>query len=233
MDFNFLHKAWNACSRMEKVSHHRFVIRLFTLLVLSTLGLIFGLTNSAQAAGPVRIMPLGDSITYGGCSSDLSGYRRELCLSLAGYAVDFVGSLQTGPSDFDNDHEGHPSWHADEIRDNVYNWLVDNPADIVLLHIGTNDISTWQNASQIATEIGQILDEIDHYEDDNYVNIIVILARIINREDPMSQLGLVTTDLNPAKTDPSERGERCRGARPCAPTTVAVGCSNINKMPCM
>ena len=131
----------------------------------------------AQAEGPVRIMTIGDSITYGTGSTDYSGYRRNLGFSLssAGYAIDFVGSLQSGPSDFDNDHEGHGGWEADEIRDNVYYWLENNPADIVLLHIGTNDISAGQDAAGVATEVGQILDEIDSYEIDIGTNIFVIL----------------------------------------------------------
>jgi hypothetical protein len=51
-----------------------------------------------------------------------------------------------------------------------------------LLHIGTNDISSDnQTASEIAAEVGKILDEIDRFESDFSTRIIVILARIINR----------------------------------------------------
>lgn len=133
----------------------------------------------------LRIMPLGDSITlgYNGSNSDLGGYRSNLETGLSeDYAFDFVGSLNYGPDNFDNDHEGHGGWHADEIASSIYQWLIANPAEVVLLHIGTNDISYGQNAEGIAVEIKLILDEIDRYEKDAQIDITVILARIINQK---------------------------------------------------
>ncbi|SMC93101.1 hypothetical protein [Lentzea albidocapillata] len=46
----------------------------------------------AASAGPVRVMPLGDSITQGG---SIGGYRLDLGTKLraAGHAADFAGSL--------------------------------------------------------------------------------------------------------------------------------------------
>ena len=136
----------------------------------------------------LRIMPLGNSITlgYDGTSSDLGGYRSKLETGLLSedYVFDFVGSLNHGPSGFDNDHEGHGGWHADEIAFSIYQWLIDNPAEVVLLHIGTNDISNGQNAEDIAEEIDLILDRIDRYDPD----IIVILARIINQNEPIDEI---------------------------------------------
>ena len=150
--------------------------------------------------GNIEIMPLGDSITAGyisGLTQDYrTGYRQKLYLDLinSGYSVDFVGSLQDGslaaPS-FDIDHEGHAGWHAKGgtgggIAPNIYSWLVANPSDVVLLHIGTNDIS---NGDQNATEIAEILDEIDRYEADYNKKITVVLARIISRTDGVDANG--------------------------------------------
>ncbi len=101
---------------------------------------------------PVTIMPLGNSITD---EYNVDGsYRKDLydLLEAAGYTpdivdptaiprFDFVGSQDDGEL-ADPDHEGHSGWDADEIRDNIYGWLDANPAEIVLLHIGTNDMST-------------------------------------------------------------------------------------------
>ena len=155
----------------------------------------------------LRIMPLGNSITlgYDGTSSDLGGYRSKLETGLLSedYVFDFVGSLNYGPSGFDNDHEGHGGWHADEIAFSIYQWLIDNPAEVVLLHIGTNDISNGQNAEDIAEEIKLILDEIDQYEKDTNTNIIVILARIINQKEPIQNV----TDLNNAIQDLADTRE--------------------------
>jgi lysophospholipase L1-like esterase len=146
-------------------------------------------------------MPLGDSITYGVGSGGtdleefITGYRQPLYLSLinAGYYVDFFGSLHTGQSAtplFDYDHEGHPGWHAKGgigggLAPNIFNWLSLNPADIVLLHIGTNDIS---DGDQNVDEVAEILDNIDLFSGDT----TVILARIINRKT----YSATTTDFN-------------------------------------
>jgi hypothetical protein len=142
----------------------------------------FQTSATSGCPSPVRIMPLGDSITRGSGSTSLGGYRRPLYYSLSrtGFSFDFVGSQVTGVKDFDRDHEGYSGWHAEDrlyssIAPNVYNWLAANPADVVLLHIGTNDIST---GTQSAAEVGHILDEIDRYDPD----ITVILALIINRK---------------------------------------------------
>src|SRR5665647_586276 len=62
---------------------------------------------------PLRILPLGDSITYG--SSVAGGYRLPLyaVLTNAGYNVDYIGS-DTGNSapglGAEIHHEGHGGW---------------------------------------------------------------------------------------------------------------------------
>lgn len=138
------------------------------------------LTAAEKPSGVVtRVMPLGDSITYGigSTPSGINGYRKSLyeMLETNGYNVDFIGSQLNG--DFnDCDHEGHPGWYSYQIRDNISNWLASTPADIVLLHIGTNDIV---NGTQNSNTIGEILDRIDTYESTNNVKITVVLARII------------------------------------------------------
>jgi lysophospholipase L1-like esterase len=143
----------------------------------------------------IRIMPLGDSITEGvlGSSHD-TGYRRALYLSLtaAGFSVDFVGSLVNGyPHDFDRDHEGHSGWRADQVRDGISGWLDSNPADIILLHIGTNDISQGRSLSCTVDSVNQILDIIDAKS----TGTVVFLARIINRNDSAFRVAK-TTEYN-------------------------------------
>jgi lysophospholipase L1-like esterase len=92
------------------------------------------------AADPVRVMPLGDSITQGG---SIGGYRLDLGTKLraAGRNVDFVGSLADGPGSMpDRNHEGHPGWTIAQIDANVVNWLRTYTPRTILLHIGTNDM---------------------------------------------------------------------------------------------
>ncbi len=161
------------------------------LIALSGCWLVLFL-SAASAEEPVRIMPLGDSITRGWWGSPgANGYRKPLYLNLInhGYNVDLVGCQNDG--DFaDRNHEGRDGWHASGgasggILPNVYNWLTANPPDIVLLHIGTNDISA---GGQDANEVDDILDEIDRYNPD----ITVVLALIINRKS----YSLTTTQYN-------------------------------------
>jgi hypothetical protein len=143
---------------------------------------------------PVRTMPLGDSITVGNASGVVPddeahwvSYRKDLWESLgtAGYDVDFVGGQSHGYAfdpPFDSDHEGHGGWTDSQIRDNVVSFLTANPADVVLLHIGTNGVHPD------ATQVEEILDTIDSVSED----ITVVLARIINRRDGST----TTTEFN-------------------------------------
>jgi lysophospholipase L1-like esterase len=170
-------------------------------------------------------MLLGDSITKGTgtCQEgdppdpfdelywNCTGYRDYLWYSLVdnGYTVDFVGSQGSQfQGDYldpyhDNDHEGHGGWTAGDIKSNVYgpglNWLQNYPADIILLHIGTNDFSGLPPLSDpidVVAEVSQILDQIDNYETSEGHEVLVILARIINRIDLLYDKEQRTTDFN-------------------------------------
>jgi len=74
-----------------------------------------GASNSP--APPIRLLPLGDSITYGFDAA--GGYRAPLCqlLTNAGDNIDFVGTQNgNGVAGLpDGDHEGHPGWRIDQI----------------------------------------------------------------------------------------------------------------------
>ncbi|MFI9580584.1 GDSL-type esterase/lipase family protein [Streptomyces sp. NPDC052236] len=102
-------------------------------------------TAPAEAADPVRIMPLGDSITGSpGC------WRAVLWnqLQSAGYKnIDFVGTLGTqgcGQA-HDGDNEGHGGYLATNVanQDLLTGWLAATSPDIVAMHFGTNDV--WSN----------------------------------------------------------------------------------------
>jgi len=107
-------------------------------------------------------------------------------LNQADYWVNFVGSQEHPqddcaspdiPFDFDREHEGYYDKTADWMRDRVGGFLQANPARIVLLHIGTNDLRSGQDPNEIVSEVSQILDEIDQYSR----GVTVVLARIINK----------------------------------------------------
>ena len=151
----------------------------------------FFMAYTALYAQTMRIMPLGDSITYDDRASDhdgsarpaaiRTGYRNHLYYKLtdAGYDFDFVGSRIAGQAiipPFDPDNEGHPGWTSYEVANNVYRFLSQNPADIILLHIGTND------GDFSVSGVEDILNEIDLYEEESNKFIRVIVALIIDKQ---------------------------------------------------
>ncbi|MER3432686.1 MAG: cellulose-binding protein [Leptolyngbya sp. ERB_1_1] len=128
--------------------------------------LLIGCTPTSQVDGATsgtRIMPLGDSITQADRSHN--SYRRPLWLKLqaAGYDVNFVGStrsnyLGTAPkSDFDQDHEGHWGWRADEILAQIDRWSEAAKPEIVLIHLGTNDILSGESFDSTIVELRKII----------------------------------------------------------------------------
>jgi lysophospholipase L1-like esterase len=108
--------------------------------------------------GPVRILPLGASITYG---YEYGSYRARLwdLLTADGYEIDFVGSLNNGPGDLpDRDHEGHRGWRIGQIEERAAGWVDEHDPDVVLLHIGTNDLVQGASAQEAASSMDSLLD---------------------------------------------------------------------------
>ncbi len=139
-------------------------------------------TLSAMYAAPIKIIPLGDSITrgVGGSGATFEGYRDDLdaLLSTEQVDFDFVGSLSDG-NGFDSDHEGHGGFRADQLLNQIEAYLSANHPDLVILHIGTNDISNDQTPESTANEISNILDAIHSFDR----NVKVILASLVPRTD--------------------------------------------------
>ena len=110
----------------------------------------------AQTTPPIRIMPLGDSITHG--TPIPGGYRNPLyhALTNLGYNVDFIGTQTTNPTNSlpEINHEGHSGWKISDpssgLYENILGWFsaIADP-DVILVHIGTNDSgggTTFTNA---------------------------------------------------------------------------------------
>ncbi len=110
---------------------------------------------------PVRIMPLGDSITVGRGDRRADGYRTELgtMLTAAGVRYDFVGSQEDGTG-ADRNHEGHVGWTIDEARGRVRGWLAAARPDIVLLDLGTNDMIRTTDPDVPAAALADLVDQI-------------------------------------------------------------------------
>ncbi|MFJ4828882.1 FG-GAP-like repeat-containing protein [Streptomyces sp. NPDC088747] len=98
--------------------------------------------HAATAKPQLRVMPLGDSITWGVGSPSTSSYRAplyRLVSAQAPYTVQFVGSQGSGTLP-DQANEGHSGWVISQLRDEIDAYMAATPTDVVLLHIGINDL---------------------------------------------------------------------------------------------
>ena len=164
-------------------SLRRIVSGAIAVGVLATALLYTGGASAAQTAVPqLRVMPLGDSITWGSGSATTSSYRAPLAGLVAGqsrYTVQFVGSQSSG-SLVDQSNEGHSGYIIDQIRSGIDGWMAAARPDVVTLHIGINDLN---RGIDIAGAPGRLADLVNRiYTDQPGVAVI--------------QLGLIPTTPN-------------------------------------
>jgi lysophospholipase L1-like esterase len=98
-------------------------------------------SNALWSGMPLRILPLGDSITYGfdmNAWGATNGYRQPLLDLLSNNTVDYIGSMESGNM-LKNRTEGHSGARIELIAQwaNVSLWEMPN---VVLLMAGTNDV---------------------------------------------------------------------------------------------
>ncbi len=153
-----------------------------------------------EAGIPIKIMPFGDSITSS--YSPFSSYRCYLdhLLHAANIPFNYAGS-QTMDSygnppppcgspltDFDHRHEGHSGYatynflnpndtnYIDKILDRViFGTSMPNIPDVVLMHLGTNDLAQGYSVSEIIPRLGSL---IDHFRARN-PRVTIFVAQII------------------------------------------------------
>ncbi len=147
-------------------------------------------SEASPVSGTVRIMPLGDSITE--AEAGRASYRRWLWNSLEdeGFDVNFVGGQRNAfggpnvPSDFDLDHEGHWDYESSDIRFNSPAYAAVHNPDIVLLHIGTNDIIRNRGIDRTLNEVTTIIDNFRAVNP----NVVVLLAEVIPSDRSTGEL---------------------------------------------
>ena len=139
-------------------------------------------TQVAEAASQIKIMPVGDSITNG--DGETGGYRKYLdyALKQKGISFDMVGPNRDMNASFnyngqsvqyDSDHAGFSGYQIKEVPDwgksqgnkgSLYNELKNNNAiqkyspDIILLIIGTNDMTANRSMSDCSSHLHDLLD---------------------------------------------------------------------------
>ena len=132
-----------------------------------------------------RILPLGDSLTWG-IGYD-GGYRVALfeAARAAGKQISFTGSLQNGPwlsngTRFPRNHEGRSGWTIEQIATTVPKPALNTLPHIVLLHAGTNDVYAHASAAAMAAQLDALLDRLER----TAPQALIVVATILPLTDP-------------------------------------------------
>lgn len=130
------------------------------------------LSLHAQAITNLRILPLGDSITWGYGSSTSSGYRAPLLTlltspnsSFTNTNITYIGTVLSGtlppPNNANEGHIGALISEIGEFAKVPLSWNGTLEGDIVLLMAGTNDMFNVNVSPDGAPErLGALIDQI-------------------------------------------------------------------------
>ncbi|KAL8969486.1 MAG: hypothetical protein Q9183_001972 [Haloplaca sp. 2 TL-2023] len=109
----------------------------------------------------LRILPLGDSITFGMGSSDGNGYRLILSnlISKDGNSLHYIGSVKSGSMP-NNNHEGWSGFQIKSIGDKGRRTYPQRP-NVVLLMAGTNDVTKDKGVEDAPQRLEKLVEEIN------------------------------------------------------------------------
>jgi len=145
------------------------------MVQLSTVLAVLAATTVTAQAPKLRYMPFGDSIT------EIICWRSKLWNKLQTTewaSVDFVGSGKAEnncrDTKYDRDNEGHSGFLAINIANQkqLVGWLQKNPADVITMHLGTNDIV--QQSKNVADIIAAFTTLVTQMRDHNPKMKIVV-----------------------------------------------------------
>lgn len=149
--------------------------------------------DPCPASGPCRIMPFGDSITFG-VGSTGGGYRLPLFEALSGgrRTFTFVGRGANGPSTwngvtFPREHEGYSGYTIEPCggRPGIAPLAKDAVArakpHVILLMIGTNDVGAGCDLSSAGARLGRLIDTLV----DAAPEALLVVASLVPSQDPL------------------------------------------------
>lgn len=144
------------------------VRRLFPAFRLCVLAVLLSFCLAAVPAAAVRIMCLGDSITYGsfGTPSDsYLGFLRNDLISAGWTSVEMF-------------NRGYPGENTYDLAGHLDRDLAETSPEIVLFHIGTNDLSAYWPCSLIDSNIRDILRRILAYPTVRKAYLAALVPRV-------------------------------------------------------
>jgi lysophospholipase L1-like esterase len=171
----------------------------------------------------LRILPLGDSITFGEGSTDGNGYRLVLSTLLTkhGNKHEYIGSVKSGTM-VNNEHEGHGGFQIVAVGLTGKPDYLQRP-NVVLLMAGTNDIVFNNDIKNAPNRLGGVIEDIvaacpdaailvatltpllnpgwtNKIVDYNFAvpGIVLNLANKGNKVALVNMSRVTTTDINPA-----------------------------------
>lgn len=148
--------------------------------------------------GIVNILPMGDSITATGCWRSIL-YSRLIEQNYE--AIDFVGSqIDTGGCypivDYDRNHEGYSGSNVSDMTSEMLSaWFDQYFPEVVLLHLGTNDIWGGRTVESMISGFDTVLEGL------RAVNprVVLLVAQIIPVvPSDCNECGALTVSLNEA-----------------------------------
>ena len=133
---------------------------------------------------PLRIMPLGASITFGIRSSNGNGYRQDLRKKITAFGnpVNMVGSHPNGTMK-DNENEGWPGFVIDEVHDKSNQNVPITKPNLVLINAGTNDALQNRDVANAGARMTSMINDIFKQSP----QATVVLSSLIPNRNPDAQ----------------------------------------------
>lgn len=134
--------------------------------------------DQAPAKVPLRLMPLGASITFGFRSTDGNGYRQDLRDMLIddGFKVDMVGSHKGGNMT-DPDNEGWSGFRVDQVKGKAVKSVPKLQPNLFTINAGTNDCAQNHKLDTVGKRMDDLLEYLWDTSDDS---TIILSTLIIN-----------------------------------------------------
>lgn len=133
----------------------------------------------------MRILPLGASITYGcdgtnGCKGGSNGYREELGKRLQGSEYLFTGTQTSGTMKL-NHNEGHPGYTILGVQ-NVMGKAIDEKPNVVLLHVGTNDMNNPETPKELYKDAPKRLLNLAEKIHEKLPDTFIVVSKLIHNK---------------------------------------------------